>query len=186
MARFDLISRFYDWLPIPTHPSELRDHLASAKGPVVDLGGGTGRFTERIFTPDQQPMVLDPSQGMLARNRRAGRSVSPVLGLGQAMPFPDESIGAIVVTEAFHHFAPHQQAVVEEAARVLRPDGRLVIEEIDPTRALGRLVDWGERLLAFGSNFLEPDELVELLETRFDQVAWERTGSFTYLCAAER
>lgn len=185
MARFDRIARVYDLLPIPTHPQVLRDVTADVEGPGLDLGGGTGRFTEAMH-PERSPRLLaDPSPGMLERARRTGRRVAPLRADGARLPLADDAIGAVTVTEAFHHFAPHQAAIVDEIARVLRPDGVLVVEEIDPDRLLGRLIELGENLvLRFGSRFLEPAELASLVEPRFARVRTERTGSFSYLLEA--
>lgn len=184
MAEFDLLSRVYDHLPIPTHPEPIRERLVDQGGPFVDLGGGTGRFTGKMHPPEATSIVLDASPGMLARGRRAGRPHHPVQGLGETMPFEDDALGGITVTEAFHHFAPEQPGVVAEAARVLRGDGVLLIEEIDPTRLLGRLVELGEHVIGFGSVFLAPAELERIAEAAFDTVILERTGSFTYLVEA--
>lgn len=186
MARFDRLARVYDGLPIPNHPEVLRERVEAAPGPRLDLGGGTGRASVEIHG-DREPVVLDASSGMLARARRAGRAVRPVRGLGQALPFADASFGAVTVTEAFHHFAPHQPAVLDEVARVLAPAGVLVVEEIDPDHLLGRAVELGENLLLrFGSRFLRPEELEEMAEHTFEEVATERTGSFTYLLEARQ
>lgn len=186
MARFDLLARVYDWLPIPNHPERVRERLEAAPGPRLDVGGGTGRAAVGIHG-DHDPVLVDASSGMLARARRAGRAVRPVRGLGQALPFADASFGAATATEAFHHFAPDQTRVVDEVARVLAPDGVFVVEEIDPDRLLGRAVELGENLLLrFGSVFHAPDALADLVGRCFDRVETERTGSFTYLVEARR
>ncbi len=184
MAEFDLVSRFYDLLPIPTHPDALRARLEGQEGPFVDLGGGTGRFTNRMHPPAELSLVLDASGGMLARARQTGRDLVPIRGLGETMPFGDDVLGGITVTEAFHHFAPDQPGVVAEAARVLRDDGVLLIEEIDPTRPLGRLIEFGEHVIGFGSVFLSPAELERIVQTCFGTVTVETTGRFTYLVEA--
>lgn len=181
---FGWISRFYDVLPIPTHPDALAARLDGVQGPVVDLGGGTARFTRRLHPGPQRPVVLDASRPMLARARRADRPVRLVQGAGQAMPLAEGSLGAITVTEAFHHFAPAQGQVLREAARVLRDDGVLLVEEIDPDRLIGRAIELGERLVGFGSVFHPPTRLASMARERFGQVSIDRTGRFTYLLEA--
>lgn len=184
LADFDHVSRFYDWLPIPTDPAPVREALEGLEGPALDLGGGTGRFTKRLH-PERKPRLLvDPSRGMLQRARRTGRHVAPVQGHGDRLPLPTGSIAAATVTEAFHHFAPGEEAILTELARVLRSDGALAIQEIDPGRRLGRAIELGESLIGFDSVFRSPKQLCELVETAFQDVTVERTGSFTYLVTA--
>jgi ubiquinone/menaquinone biosynthesis C-methylase UbiE len=182
---FDRLARIYDLFPIPTHPDRVGEALAGVEGPAVDLGGGTARFTERIHADREPRLVTDPSAGMLTRARQAGRPVAPVQADGAQLPLDDGSVGAISVTEAFHHFDPNQRAIVAEAARVLRPDGVLAIEEIDPSRLLGKAIELGENhVLGFGSVFLEPEALAALVREAFEDVHVEGTGSFTYLVEA--
>lgn len=185
MARFDAISRLYDLLPIPNHARVLRERLEDLPGPRLDVGGGTGKFTVRLHDERHRRVVLDASRGMLARGRRAGRDLALIQGDGARMPLREDAFGAVTVTEAFHHFAPHQRAVVDEIARVLDPDGAFLVEEIDPERLLGRVVELGENLvLRFGSVFHPPADLALLVGERFERVETERTGSFTYLLEA--
>lgn len=185
MARFDLLASIYDLLPIPTHVEAVAQRTRGLPDPRLDIGGGTARFTQALHEGARRPVVLDASPGMLHRARKAGRDVAGVRGLGQHAPFPDDTFGAVTITEAFHHFAPDQAEVLAEIARILQPEGRLVIEEIDPHRFLGRAVELGENLLMrFGSVFLTPGEMGDLVGDRFDEVAIERTGSFTYVVEA--
>lgn len=185
MARFDRLAHVYDWFPLPNHTDLLRGRLEGRGGPRLDLGGGTGKYTVDIHQDAGSVVVLDASHGMLERAQRAGRRLSLVQGVGEAMPFPDDAFAAVTVTEAFHHFTPHQAAIVDELARVLDPDGVFLVEEIDPDRFLGRMVELGELLVfRFGSRFRPPDDLRALFEPRFDEVQVERTGSFTYLLEA--
>lgn len=152
-------------------------------GPRLDLGGGTAKFAVRIHI-GHRPLVLDASAAMLARGLLRGRAFDPVLGDAARLPFPDGSIGAVTITEAFHHFAPHQDAVVAEAARVLGDDGVLLIEDIDPGRLLGRSIELFERALRMGSRFLEPAALAALVRRHFATVTHASSGRCTLLYEA--
>lgn len=181
LSDFDRVSSFYDSLPIPTHAEPIRARLDGVEGPRVDLGGGTGRFTLEVHG-EAGATVVDPSEGMLAEARERG--LDGVRGAGEALPVAEGSLGAVTVTEAFHHFTPNQGEVLDEIAAALHEDGVLLIEEIDPSRVLGRVIALGERVIGFDSAFLTPDELVDLLHERFATVAVTRTGWFTYLVDA--
>ncbi len=179
---FDLVSRVYDLLPIPTHPRPIGERMQDREGPTVDLGGGTGRFTRTMHPPKARPIVTDPSRGMLAKAR--ARDLRTVQGVGQALPFHEDSLAAVTITEAFHHFTPHHEAVLDQIQRALRHDGVLLVEEIDPTRWLGRLIELGEHLVGFDSIFYPPDELEDMARARFDTVHRDETSRFTYLIEA--
>lgn len=183
---FDSVAWCYDRMPVPTHPRRLAPRFAGLQGNVLDLGGGTGRFTVRIFDPrTMRIVVVDPARKMLQKGRKKKRPVDGVQGVGQRLPFADASFAGVVMTEAFHHFTPHQSGVLEEVARVLADDGLLVIEEPDPTRIIGRLMYWGERLQGMSSVFYPPEKLVALLKRSFGTVETETTGWFTYLAQAK-
>jgi ubiquinone/menaquinone biosynthesis C-methylase UbiE len=47
-------------------------------------------------------------------------------GDSEHLPFADGSFDAITCSNSFHHY-PHQQAVVHEMRRLLRPGGRLML-----------------------------------------------------------
>lgn len=182
---FDSMAWCYDWLPVPTHPQRLAPRVAGLRGNVLDLGGGTGRFSVRIFDPaKQRVIVVDPARKMIQKGRKKKRSLEGVQAMGEKLPFPDSCFAGIVMTEALHHFVPGQQEVVEEAGRVLASDGVLLIEEPDPTRTIGRFMQWGERKQGMSSVFFSPKELVGMLERSFGSVETKRTGWFTYLAEA--
>ncbi len=119
---------------------------------VLDVGCGTGAFLARLLHrhPDQQAAGVDVSEGMLAA-ARAKLTSHPHVRLAhapaEALPFDDASFDVGVGASAFH-YVPTPEAALAEAARVLRPGGRLVLLDWcrDPWRmealdALLRLVD---------------------------------------------
>lgn len=181
---FDGMARFYDYLPVPTHPRAVRKALVGATGPFVDLGGGTGRFTRRFFRGTSTAFVVDASRPMLRRAARKRRGDGQLQSMGQALPFADRTIGAITITEAFHHFVPGQEATLRECARVLRPDGRLVIEEPNPDRFWGKLMTAGEHGQGMDSVFHTPYNLQTLAAPFFERTSVVRSGLFTYVMVA--
>jgi ubiquinone/menaquinone biosynthesis C-methylase UbiE len=182
---FDSVAWCYDWTPIPTHPRRLHPHLQSLKGPIIDLGGGTGKYTTRMLAAeDQHAIIVDPSRKMLAKGYAKGRRASYIQAMGQRLPFGDESITAAISTEAFHHLGQDQDLVLKEVSRVLREDGAFFIEEPDPSRFIGRIMAWGEKVQGMNSVFWTPSQLAKLLEQHFEKVVTTRTGWFTYLAIA--
>ena len=71
------------------------------------------------------------------------------------------------MVDALHHVI-HQGETAREMYRVLKPGGRIVIEEPD-IRTFGvKMVAIAEKLLLMRSHFLRPDEIVRLFS--FDNV----------------
>jgi ubiquinone/menaquinone biosynthesis C-methylase UbiE len=103
---------------------------------LLDIGTGTGRMLE-IFGPRVERAVgVDLSREMLAvarvnLERAALRNCSIRQADMYQLPLPGASFDAVVIHQVLH-FAEHPAQVVAEAARVLRPGGRLVIADFAP------------------------------------------------------
>lgn len=184
MSVFDRMAWCYDWFPVPTHVRALRRVLAGRGGVVVDVGGGTGKFTARIFGRTDRVLVVDMSRPMLRRARR--RRLGAVQGSAAKIPLPDSSADVVLCTEAFHHFGADQDQALAEAARVLRPDGVFVMEEPDPSRRPGRWMAHGEHAAHMGSRFHSPPELAAMVARRFEVVRQEKGSRSTVIMVAER
>lgn len=157
VATFDRFARVYDMMMPSARQSKLDAALARARRPVqrvLDVGGGPGRAARAIEASCR--IVVDPAQGMLRQAR--AHDMQAVAGDGSRLPVRDESVDAIVVSDALHHIAD-QRGVLQEATRVLRPGGVLVIREFDPTTVRGRALVAAERLWGFDSTFTSPDAL---------------------------
>lgn len=103
-------------------------------GCVADLGAGTGWYLARVLArlPDRVGLALDLSKHALRRAAQAHPRIAAVAcDVWRPLPVND-SVGALVLSV----FAPRNGA---EIARVLRPDGALVM--VTPTeRHLAELV----------------------------------------------
>lgn len=160
-ATFDRAARFYDLLAPTPDAEELRDALSFADRDIerlLDVGGGTGRGASALGARER--IVADAAAGMTRQARRNG--LEAVRADAANLPFADESVDAVLVVDALHHFGDPERAV-ESAVRVVRPGGLLVVREIDPTSLVGRLVEGGEHLYGFDSQFFAPDELGRLV-----------------------
>jgi SAM-dependent methyltransferase len=92
---------------------------------VVDVGAGTGKLTRLLDARGLTVTAVEPDAGM----RRVLASSSPAVdvreGSGEAMPLGDGEEDAVLVAQAWHWMDAGTAA--REAARVLRPGGRLGI-----------------------------------------------------------
>lgn len=105
------------------------DRLARMLQPartLLDLGTGTGDQAAALAARGLDVIAVEPSGPMihLARERHPGLKV--VQGIGEDLPLADASIDAATIMYVLHHvFEP--ETVLAEAARVVRPDGQIVV-----------------------------------------------------------
>ncbi len=104
------------------------------KNPVsdfLDIGTGTGRILELMADRVERGMGIDVSSEMLTvarTNLEAAnlRNVHVRQGDMYNMPVDDQSVD-LATLHLVLHYSDDPQQVIEEAARVLKPGGRLVI-----------------------------------------------------------
>ncbi len=143
--------------------SSLETMLKQAKlptpGRVLDVGGGTGRVANAVREYAGDVVIADPSLGML---RQADRTQ---LGLAcsnsESLPFPSETFERVIMVDALHHVINHGETA-REMCRVLKPGGRIVIEEPDIRTFFVKLIAVAEKLLLMRSHFLSPSKIVDL------------------------
>ena len=101
-----------------------------APGRVLDVGSGASRELYRLAALGWQAYALDPSAHMIGVSLLAGEqteaTITLVRGIGERLPFADASLDVVACQAALDHFAD-RHAFVREAARVVKPDGRVVI-----------------------------------------------------------
>jgi len=159
----------FDWLAMPydlVMPAADGEAIAAgldrAERPVrrgLDVGGGGGRGARSVSGVDWT--VVDAARGMLGVARHHG--LPAVQGDAATLPVRDESVDAVVFLDSWHHVG-RQRVALEEAARVLRPGGVLVVREFDPATLRGRGLVLAEHLVGFDSSFLTPDSFAILAE----------------------
>jgi ubiquinone/menaquinone biosynthesis C-methylase UbiE len=100
-----------------------------AKARILDLGAGTGRFSE-LFAREFEGHVVgvEPSTKMLAA---AGSSAQPerivyAAGSAEAIPLRDQSCDLAWLSQVWHHIRDHQ-ACARELHRILSPNGYVLL-----------------------------------------------------------
>lgn len=159
---FDLFAPLYDLCMPPADETAIRKGFVVADRDidrVLEIGGGSGRVAQTVGAT-----VVDPARGMLLRARK--KSLETVQASATDLPYPDESVDAVVIVDALHHF-PEPERCLSEAARVLAPGGVLVVQEFDRSTRLGKALELAEAVVGFSSSFYTAVEL---------EAAIERTG----------
>ena len=110
----------------------LAEALADAQlGALLDIGTGTGRMAELFADKAERVVALDKNLEML-RVARAKLQHLPtarielVQGDFADLPFADAAFDTVLLHQVLH-FAPDPAPALAEAARVLRPGGRIAI-----------------------------------------------------------
>jgi len=164
----------------------LLDLLSGSRvGDLLDVGTGTGRILELLAPQAKHALGLDLSREMLAVARakleRAGvRNCELRQGDMYQLPLPPRSVDAVTFHQVLH-FGESPGAAIAEAARVLRPGGRLLVADF-AAHALETLRDsHAHRWLGFREDDvrdwflaagLEPGEPVTLPGDPLTVVVW--------------
>jgi ubiquinone/menaquinone biosynthesis C-methylase UbiE len=136
-AGYDFALPFYDPLTRLIGADAFRRNLIrraelESGARVLDIGCGTGTLAiaAKRACPGAEIVGIDPDPLALARARRkadrAGITVRFDQGFGHALPYADATFDHVFSSFMLHHLEPAaQRKLIAEAARVLRPDGRL-------------------------------------------------------------
>lgn len=95
---------------------------------VLDLAAGTGELCRLAMKRGAVLLGVDLSAGMLAVARRRA-DCALIQADAEALPIPDGSVDAVTCGFALRNFVA-LEPVLAEAARVLRPGGRLVLLDV--------------------------------------------------------
>ena len=110
---------------------------AAGAGPfdlVIDFGTGTGRMLSLFAGKARRVECIDLSHQLLtvARSKLQGAANASVRhGDATASPYPDHCASLVIIHQVLH-FLDDPARALNEAARVLKPGGRLVIVEFAP------------------------------------------------------
>ncbi len=101
-------------------------------GDVLDIASGDGVLAELLSPHAERYVCIDSSQRVVnAASERLRRfeNVEVIEGDMHALPFPDASFDLVVLMHALT-YAEKPAKAVAEAARVLRPGGRLLLSSL--------------------------------------------------------
>jgi demethylmenaquinone methyltransferase/2-methoxy-6-polyprenyl-1,4-benzoquinol methylase len=150
-SRYDLMN---DVMSVGIHrlwKDAMMDWLAPRAGQrLLDVAGGTGDIAFRFLDRAGQghATVLDLTEPMLVEGRKRAEaeamadSLDWVVGDAMALPFPDNSFDVYTISFGIRNVTRPQDAL-NEAFRVLRPGGRIMVLEFSqiPNDLMQRVYD---------------------------------------------
>ena len=111
---------------------------------VLDIATATGAQCRMLARADIQTVGLDLSEAMItAARRQSGGNLRYVQGSAYSLPFGDASFDACLLSLALHeHNEEERNAMLNEALRVLRPDGHLIVADYTRPRHTAFHIPW--------------------------------------------
>jgi ubiquinone/menaquinone biosynthesis C-methylase UbiE len=147
-------------LPAQMVEDSLLAHLPSGGlGRLVDIGTGTGRLLELLAPRIDSGIGIDASKAMLALARaRLAREGVGHCSVRQAdmyrLPLTDASCD-VAVMQMVLHYAEDPDGAIAEAARVLRPGGRLLVIDLLAHKRQDTVRRFAHRWPGFGRDAVE-------------------------------
>jgi ArsR family transcriptional regulator len=121
----------------PGRSWEALGHLALRLVPaitVADLGAGEGlvsqllaRRADKVWCIDNSPKMVEVGTELAKKNGLANLVYK--LGDIEQVPLADRSVDLAILSQALHH-ASHPQTAVNEAYRILKPGGQLLVLDL--------------------------------------------------------
>lgn len=106
---------------------KIKQYAQGAK--TLEVGCGTGLILERTHKVAEKAIGIDISDGMLEVCRNKGLNVQKASAI--KLPFEDDAFDLVYSFKVLAHI-PEIEKAIHEMARVLKPDGRMVLEFYNP------------------------------------------------------
>lgn len=138
-AKYDTIGSNYNLTrkADPLLSKNLLDHLKpNFDGVYLDIGCGSGNYTNALQQLGYHFIGIDPSTLMLEKAKLLNNSIDWRMGTAEHTGLDDVSVDGIIGSLTIHHWIDLKNAFIE-LHRVLKPKGRIVIFTSTPKQMQG-------------------------------------------------
>jgi SAM-dependent methyltransferase len=169
---------------------------------VVELGAGTGKFTQLLLRTKADVIAVEPVAAMLARLSADLPAVRTLRATAQDLPLAGASVDAVICAQSFHWFAT--PGSLAEIRRVLKPGGVLGLiwnvrdQSIDWIAELTRIMapyegdaprydkgEWRRVFPAPGFGPLQEKSFAHAHVGSADRVIMDRVASVSFIAALD-
>ena len=140
----------------------IQRYAPAAPATVLDIGGAAGAYALWLSEGGYTVHLVDPAPRLVAEARRRSASRSRPLascevGDARAINFPDATADIVLLLGPLYHLtvAAHRARALVEAARVLKPGGRLFVAAISR---------WASALDGLARDLFQDQEFAAIVE----------------------
>jgi ubiquinone/menaquinone biosynthesis C-methylase UbiE len=135
---FNSVADKWDYIRRHLFPDSIRETAVKAAGDLkgkitADVGAGTGYLTELLWDNGAKVIAIDHSEKMIVQLRQkfcCNPHVNIRYGEDKNLPLPDNIVDYVFANMFLHHVEDPQTAI-NEMVRILKPDGKLIITDLD-------------------------------------------------------
>lgn len=138
------------------------------KDSMIDIGGGFGRHSSVYAHLFKKCLLVEPSVKLLnqaKKNLSQFENIEFEQGSGENLPVKDEQFDAALMIRVAHHL-PKPQKAITEAARILKPQGFLILEFANKVHFRALLRAWLKGNFGFTKNLESVDQLSRESKTK--------------------
>lgn len=184
---FDKVHRYYDWFMkvFGLYREKEISKILKLKGfeKVLDIGGGTGYLAAHLIKECREYHVLDESELMLSHVPMM-RGIHRVLGDALDLPFENEGIDIVILSDVLHHIK-EQGKLINESLRVLKPSGKLLIHDFDIRYLRTKILRGFENKYFSEVYFKSIDEVDFMVRDKF-RLIYKKSQGYYFILLGEK